>query len=65
MFDPDTLQEIIKYTDPVHAQRVAEGCLKHNGVEFSYIRDEFGNVTGILFGTSILDLETHNVSEIH
>ncbi len=65
MFDPDTLQEVVKYTDPVHARKVAEDCLKHNGVEFSYLRDENGNVCGILFGTSILDLETHEVAEIH
>ena len=65
MFDPDTLREVVKYTDPVHAQKVAEDCLRHNKVEFSYLRDEFGNIQGILFGTSILDLETHEVSEIH
>lgn len=65
MFDPDILRAVVNYTDPAHAQRVAEDCLKHNGVEFSYLRDDNNNVWGILFGTSILDLETHEISEIH
>ncbi len=65
MFDPDTLRTVVNYTDPVHAQRVAEDCLKHNKEEFSYLRDENGNIWGILFGTSILDLETHEIVEIH
>lgn len=60
-----TLKQVVTYTDPVHAQRVAEECLNHNKVEFSYLRDENGNIWGILFETSILNLETHDISEIH
>lgn len=65
MFSPDTLRQIVNYTDPVHAQKVAEDCLRHNGIPFSYLRDEDSNIWGILFGTSILNLETHEISEVH
>ena len=65
MFDSDTLRTVIIYTDPVYAQRVAEDCLKHHKVPFSYLRDENGNIWAILFETSILDLVTHEISEIH
>ena len=59
------LRAVVIYTDPVHARKVAEDCLKHNKVPFSYIRDELGNIYGIQFETTILNLETHEVSEIH
>ena len=59
------LRAVIIYTDPVHAKKVAEDCLKYNKIPFSYVRDELGNITHILFETSILNLETHEVSEIH
>ena len=61
----DKLREVVNYTDPIHAKKVAEDCLNHNKVPFSYLRDENGNIWGILFETSILNLETHDISEIH
>lgn len=61
----ETLKSVVNYTDPYHARRVAEDCLKHHKVPFSYLRDEYNNVWGILFETSILDLETHEISDIH
>ncbi len=61
----ETLRAVVIYTDPTHAQRVAEDCLNHHHVDFSYLRDEDGNIWGILFETSILNLETHEISDIH
>ena len=61
----DTVRAIVVYTAVEHGRRVVEDCLKHHKIEFSYLRDENGNVWAIMFGTSILDLETHEISEIH
>jgi len=59
------LRAVIVYTDPTFTKKLAEDCLGFYKVPFSYIRDENGNITDILFETSILNLETHEISEIH
>ena len=65
MLIAETLRAVIIYTDPTHAQKVAEDCLKHNNVPYTYLRDEYSNVWGILFDTFVLNLETHEISIIH
>lgn len=59
------LKSVIVYTDPAHTKKLAEDCLGYYKVPFTYIRDELGNIWGIQFETSILNLETHEISEIH
>lgn len=57
--------EIVRYTDPVHAQRIAVEYLQFKKVEYTVLYDDFNNAYAIMFETYILDLQTHEIMEIH
>lgn len=59
------VRQVVQYTAPEHAQRIATEYLQHKKVPFTYLRDQLGNVYAIMFETFILDLETHEICEIH
>ena len=59
------LKQVVQYTFPEHAQRIATEYLTHKKVPYTLLRDQLGNIYGILFETYILDLETHEIHEIH